>query len=106
MSRHDDYTCPWMFVRRTLEGASPNIEQFNQGKVRWFIEQDVELNLVLTNFDGLPSLARYEKPRARKAEVVRLKVPTTTTTTTTTTKAKGRRANGKRDRVVAPNLNC
>lgn len=26
-----------------------------------FIGQDVELNLVLTNFDGLPSLPRYRE---------------------------------------------
>lgn len=35
---------------------------FNQ-QAQGFIEQDVELNPVLTNFNGLPSLPRYQVPR-------------------------------------------
>lgn len=32
---------------------------------RGFIERDVKFNPVLTNFDGLPSLPRYQEPRGR-----------------------------------------
>lgn len=39
-----------------------NCLHFNQ-QAQGFIEQDVEFNPVLTNFNGLPSLSRYRVPR-------------------------------------------